>query len=194
MKLIYLLFLVTLSTTLSFSQDELYKQPLKISEDGIVEFSEVVQKEGASASELYNKAREWFADAYKSADDVLQMEDEDNKKLVGKAISTLDFGNAMAQVEVRMYYTIKIYCKDGRYKYIITDIRYEAPGNQYNGYKTYNYDAEDMITDDKLYKKNGKPKAAQKRYKEKTISSVNRLVENLKSDMDKDVSSDTDDW
>lgn len=81
-----------------------------------------------SKEELFNRARLWFADYYKSSKDVLQISDRESGELVGKPLfkySSRYFVGSAATVGV-VNYTIKVFVKDGRYKYIVSDFNHEA--------------------------------------------------------------------
>ena len=91
-------------------------------ENGKIIYTEVVEVESKSKDDLYTSAREWFAKSYNSANNVIQMDDKESGKIVGKALmpvyhkafgSDYDSGN--------IHYTISIYLKDGRYKYEVSD-------------------------------------------------------------------------
>lgn len=87
-----------------------------------VTYQEVVKVDGASKNELYARAREWFAKTFKSADDVLQMEDMANGKLIGKGCN----------YQSKVFYTVSVSVKDGRYRYEITDFYTRIPASQYS--------------------------------------------------------------
>lgn len=72
--------------------------------------------------ELYSRAREWFAKAYKSSQNVIQMDDKESGKIVGKALMQV-YHKALGSNYPSGYinYTISIYFKDGRYKYEISN-------------------------------------------------------------------------
>lgn len=114
-----------LAVTNVFGQKETPKLPID-SLTGKITYTEVVFVDSLSNKlELYSRAREWFAKAYKSSTNVIQLEDKESGKIVGKALM---------QVYQKVYgtdypsgyinYTISIYIKDGRYKYEITDFHH----------------------------------------------------------------------
>jgi CspA family cold shock protein len=74
-------------------------------------------------NELFLRAREWFAKTYKSSMNVIQMEDKENGKIIGKALLKVFMTTFVdSQLESGFInYSISIYIKDGRYKYEITD-------------------------------------------------------------------------
>ena len=92
---------------------------------GKITYTEVVYVDSlANKQELFSRAREWFAKAYKSSTKVIQMEDKESGKLVGKALMKVYFKERIGNRYLPggyINYTISIYIKDGRYKYEITD-------------------------------------------------------------------------
>lgn len=86
--------------------------------------SKVVTAENKSADELFTLSREWFAKSFNSANDVIQLEDEENKKLIGKGSVRSDFIANNIAVPVWLNFTITVQTKDGRYKYDIEDATY----------------------------------------------------------------------
>lgn len=160
-------------------------------------FSEVVQVEGVNADQLYSRARQWFAETYKSSESVLDLQDATNHKLIGKAWSQIYIEGYMAMtVPIKMWYTIKLFMKDGRYKYDITDIYYEGEASQHNGWKTIKNPCEMFLVGDGYYRKNGKPRPLSVSYSDNTVSSVKNLAASLKSAMEKGsaYSASEEDW
>jgi hypothetical protein len=108
-----LLFILALLPFISFSQ----------------EYTEVVEVPGKSIDQLYGSAREWFALTFKSATDVLKMDDPIAGKLIGKGSSHVSesyvtSGLVKVPITLDWYpsYTINIAIKEGKYKCDITDI------------------------------------------------------------------------
>lgn len=85
-------------------------------------FQQVIEVPGSTAGELYSQAKMLVAELYNSSDHVIQSADESANWLIGKAWSPIQVG--MAAVKLR--YTFKIEAKDGRYRYSIHDIIYDA--------------------------------------------------------------------
>jgi hypothetical protein len=117
---------VTILSLRSYSQDSL-SSPL--------EYSKVVNVDTTlSSKELYNRARAWFAETYRSAQDVIQMDDKEIGKIIGKGnmkyVSSVFVGSNGTKGWIR--YTISIQVKDGRYKYDISNFLHE--GNAFNPY------------------------------------------------------------
>jgi len=99
--------------------DELWQVPFNYNEEKLIEYSEVVQVESASKDALYSAARLWFADTFKSSDSVLELEDRASGTLVGRGWMPVNNGGLASR---QLWTSIKIQCKEGRYKYTIYDI------------------------------------------------------------------------
>jgi hypothetical protein len=114
----FILFITLLLSTTVFSQEKLNGiLPLQ---DGVVTFTEVVPVEGASQSTLYANAKRWFVNLYKSAKDVIQLDDKDAGEIIGKGVFKIDYYSRKPSIA----HTISIRVKDGRYKYTISDLSY----------------------------------------------------------------------
>lgn len=85
------------------------------------EYMEVVQVPDKNADQLYSLAREWFAETFKSADDVLQMDDPVAGKLIGKGMGK-GYHKGIAPIPFNYEFTVKVFVKDGKYKYMIDNI------------------------------------------------------------------------
>lgn len=89
----------------------------KITYTDIVELSFTIDRD-----QLYSRGVEWFATTYNSAQNVLQMQDKDNGKLIGRALfDVYHKGLGMTFESGYINYTISLFFKDNRYKYEITD-------------------------------------------------------------------------
>lgn len=194
MKRLLFVSLLIMTIKLSFGQaGEIYELELPVNEQGLIDYTDVIQVEDVTKDELYSRAREWFVTCYNSAEDVLQMDDKESGKLIGKAFKDIIIQSMGIPVKIKMYYTISIYLKDGRYKYSISDIEYQgyADANIPNPPRV---PAEGTIIH-MLYKKSGKPRAINKQYKEETIVSMNALILDLKQNMtESDLLNEEDDW
>jgi hypothetical protein len=82
------------------------------------QYREVVMVSGSSTKDqLFDKARQWFVSNYKDASEVLQVQDKESGTLVGKGIFTVNFQGGQRKV----FHTVSIDCKDGKYRVTITD-------------------------------------------------------------------------
>ena len=119
--------LILFSVSNAFGQQEKFNNKVtpKLPIDNLtnkITYSEVVYVDSlANKEELFSRAREWFAKAYKSSTNVIQMEDKESGKIVGKALMKV-YHKALGSNYPSGYinYTISIYLKDGRYKYEVT--------------------------------------------------------------------------
>lgn len=88
-------------------------------QNGTPYYSEVVLVDSSiKQSTLFLRAKKWFVDYYKSAKDVIQLEDRESGEIIGKGVCALKIGF----VGIDVYHTVRIYVKDGKYKYEITNL------------------------------------------------------------------------
>lgn len=127
MKTLILIIATFLFTTIVFGQKETPKLPID-SNTSKITYSEVVTVDSlTSKQELYSRAREWFAKTYNSSKDVVQMEDKESGKIIGKAITQVYYKMlGMDHEHGHINYTITIAVKDGKYKYEITDLHHKG--------------------------------------------------------------------
>lgn len=93
-----------------------------------IAYVEVVPVAGATQDELYARGKVWFAQTYKSAQDVIQADDKASGVLVGKAwqqttFSPLGFGT---KVPYKLSYTVQLSFKEGRYRYEFSDLSFAS--------------------------------------------------------------------
>jgi hypothetical protein len=95
-----------------------------------VTYVDIVNVPGATKDQLYMRAREWFALSFKSANNVIQMDDKENGKLIGKGQKSdtymIKSFMTVTPIDQRFYFTISITVKDSRYRVIINDITYSS--------------------------------------------------------------------
>jgi len=123
MKKLFVIGVLTVLTMSSvFGKNEIPKLPID-SQTNKITYSEVVYVDSlTNKQELFSRAREWFAKTFNSSTNVIQMEDKESGKIIGKAlIQVYHKGVAMTYKWGYINYTISIYIKDGRYKYVLTD-------------------------------------------------------------------------
>ena len=99
--------------------------PVPVNDEGVYEYAGTVEVEGVTADELYSRARAWVANAYRSAQHVVQLEDKDAHRLIIKGNSRETY-LMMGQVTVRHVVTIET--KYGRYRYSMTGFVVEYDG------------------------------------------------------------------
>lgn len=67
-----------------------------------------------NSDELYIRARRWFVDEFKSAKDVLQVQDKQSGELIGKGTFPIALSYATSGY---VFFTVSVFVKDGNYKY-----------------------------------------------------------------------------
>jgi hypothetical protein len=90
-------------------------------------YEEIVNLDTSYTKELlYKRAKLYFVDNYKSANDVIQYDDKEEGKIVGKGFfKTSESGMILLSPVTYMwdvYYTTEITSKDGKYRYRFYDI------------------------------------------------------------------------
>lgn len=102
--------------------------PLPVdSTTGKITFQGVVQVPGVSQAELYSRAREWFALNFASGKAVLDMDDRADGKLIGTGYSTFYYAYILTPYTYQLWRTFKVYVRDGRFRYEITDLQEAGP-------------------------------------------------------------------
>lgn len=93
----------------------------------------MVDSVAGTKAELYVKAQSWLAARFKSSKTVIQMEDKDAGRIIGKANYPTEvkaaFGNVIGSDYVS--FTITIDVKDGRYRCVLSDFTHEAGTYKY---------------------------------------------------------------
>jgi hypothetical protein len=164
----------------------LYKMDLPIDTGtGLITFTYMFHESDILKDELFDNALDWFSTRYNAVEKVLVINDKENGKMVGKPFTDfLVIEAGLGQLE-KMYYTIKIDIKDGKYSCEITDIKYQLYPSEHN-LDPEKYSAEEVIIKN-LYKNNGKVRSANLQYKENTIKSIQSLVLGLQQAMNPDI-------
>jgi len=98
-----------------------------LDEKGEIVYSEVVKVDSIKSNELYVRAHEWFANTFKSAKAVIQLDDKEAGKIIGKGDIEADIINHQTglmkySVGGLIYFTVEIQTKDGKYKYSFSNL------------------------------------------------------------------------
>jgi Domain of unknown function (DUF4468) with TBP-like fold len=165
-------------------------QELPVDDKGEVDFTEVVHVDSANKDKLYRIARAWFANTFTSANKVLEMDDKDAGMLIGKAYQDVYYKDLIAN-KSKLWYTIKVYLKDNRYRYEITDMFIEDYPGRYN-INPPKIPIETIVIK-KLHKPNGELEKLAQQFKDETIRVGNSLSNELKEAITKS-SKSSDDW
>ncbi len=118
----------------SFGQDQKLMGILPM-KDGKVNYTDIVMIDSMDKSKLYNKAKKWFIDQYKSAKDVIQLDDKENGEVIGKGFFETEWQTSIMSVQnVSVWHTVKVYMKDNKFKYEITNfkLKYYVPPTQFS--------------------------------------------------------------
>lgn len=149
--------------------------PLK---DNNIIYEGIVDVPGLSKDELYKNAKQWFVDYFKSSKDVIQNEERQDGEIIGKGIVFIYLKMFMQTDMLDDKMTIRIDCKDSKYRYRIydSDIIWVA-NNQDNR-------AENILN--KLlgtYKISNLPKSYCRKILENMNSETNETIKSLKKAM-----------
>lgn len=101
----------------------LQAQSFPINQNGDIEYTDVITADGYSKDDLYIQARSWMAKNFKNANEVIQMDDKEAGRIIGKGVVMLSNASTFGWIN----YTLEIQLKDGRYKYSISNVRHELP-------------------------------------------------------------------
>ena len=127
-NLLTLLFLI--SSISIFSQeksDELeYKNVVNL---------DSITKQNHNANEIYSLVKSWFAEKYNNAKNVIQLDDKENGKIIGKGVFEYNSNVNSFSNGTKGYisYTIVINVKDGKYKYSISDFVHQGNSSNVGG-------------------------------------------------------------
>lgn len=96
--------------------------------DGKVSLSEVVEVD-LTQKQLYNNLKAWFVYYFKSAKNVIQLDDPEAAKVIGKALLEPNV-SYLGQIRgSSMPISIQVDCKDNKYRYIVDVIDYNHVNN-----------------------------------------------------------------
>jgi hypothetical protein len=162
-----------------------------IDDNNMAILSSVTQVPELSKNEIYIIARQWFANTFKSAKHVLQMDDREGGVIIGKAYSPMHVVQmGFRQSGFQMHYTLELSIREGRYKLDMIDISYKKVTSSGSSKPHY---TDRWTTDEELLRSDGRPKELNMAYKENTLTIYNNFVEDLKMRMAKSTGKE-DDW
>jgi hypothetical protein len=93
----------------------------KDADSGFYKFQGVVNVEGASADQLLSRARAWIATTYRSAKDVVQLDDPTAGRIIAKGLIPVRWMGETSHIR----HTLTVEAKDGRYRYTIADLVFD---------------------------------------------------------------------
>ena len=99
-----------------------------------VSYQKIIQFDG-SKDELFNAARDWYVEAFQDSRSVIQLEDLEGGKILGRGythfVTKLDnFNNIMGAMggvstnhRTRLWFVVKTYFKDGKVRLVLSNTR-----------------------------------------------------------------------
>jgi hypothetical protein len=170
-----------------------YIDSMPFDEVGRLKYFEVTEEKGMK-NDLYLRSKMFFTEAFKSANDVIQLDDKETATVVGKGFNKISLPSELGlglMTPMMMYYTVKIQCKDNRYRYEIYDIYFKNyPGPYVTSSEII---AETYFLKSEYYRKNGEAKTKNLGYKTSLEKTVFTLILSVKDRMSKSIQS-KDDW
>ena len=162
-------------------------------ENGIITYTEVVKMPGSTENVLYNAGLEWFVRVSESVENVLQIREGKTEKLIGKVTGRMCLRGGIVPKDVDFYCTVKIYFKEGRYKYEITDL-FCAPVPDIHNISPAKFTAESVLIND-LTNPSGRVDNLTAQYKSETVIAVRRLIKSMKKSLaDVSAAAAEEDW
>lgn len=98
---------------------------------GDLVYQEVVEVTDINAAQLYSRAKATITDLYKSAKDVVQLDDKDAGRIVAKGTYEI-VGDALGTSIDYVHHSLTIEAKDGRYRVTVSDLVIETLPSQSN--------------------------------------------------------------
>lgn len=90
--------------------------------DGNYMYENIIIADSLTKEELYTKAKVWFVQSFKSPKDVLQMDDKEAGRIIGKGYFSFDYPFFVETYTMKVYFTVDITVKDGKYRIQFYDI------------------------------------------------------------------------
>ena len=152
------------------------------------QFQQVIEVPEATEGALYSQAKVMFAELFKDASEVIQMDDASSYTIVGKAWSPVTWGIASAE----LWYTLKIEAKPGRYRYTIYDLIYDGSSKDPSIKITYREPIEQSFFETRIA--DGKRKFKDQKIRAAWISTVNNLQRRIIEKMTAPANDKDDNW
>ena len=115
----------------------------KDSVTGKYTFQGIVKVDSVSKNELYSRAREWISKSFVSANNVIQMDDKELGKIIGKG-KTQNYYFGIGSDMGSILFTISIQVKDNKFKYTITDFIHTWEGTEFTKNRNRNLEDNEM--------------------------------------------------
>lgn len=162
-------------TTFTMNAQEKFDFPLN--ENGQIIFTEVVNAEGKTKDDLYNNSKMFFVNTYKVTQEKLK-QNKEASSVTDNQYSIISIKANGSDVKAKLFYTIAIMSKDGKYKYEIKNIFTKTEVSE--------------TPLEKMFDKTASEKAAQKPKLQETLKAyygaINAEIETIKSNIKKEMS------
>ena len=163
-------------------QEKYGKGKMPYNDKGEVVFSRVVKADSVSKDEIYRAIKLTITDMFKSANDVIQMDDPNSCTMIAKGFHEVPEDDAFGGTQLaQVWFTIRLQAKDNRYRIDIYQIKGHTPMSVVSGITIgpYDWPAENM-TYEVAFKKNGKMKMAREGFfRRAIIKGCNGLLDQI---------------
>lgn len=131
MEILSSVFVLAILTTNLFSQENVF--PID-SITGKITYSEIIKVDSVNSQELYLRAKVWFVHSFVSAKNVIQLDEKESGRIIGKGIfdvSDNNNHNSIIYVPITgtVDFTVEIQIKDEKYRYVFSDLSYKVNGD-----------------------------------------------------------------
>lgn len=126
-------------------QSNAAKEPLR-------EVVDVVELPNMSQKQIFDASKIWMAQSFKSANDVVQYEDVSTGTIIGKGnmqYPCKGTWNCLANVDNRVFFTLKIDTKDNKARLTFNDLKLKMPTKANGGVLIKGYEVEIYVPKDK---------------------------------------------
>lgn len=97
--------------------------PLLFDKVGI---QKVIDVDSAKKNDLYIRAKLFFAEQFKSAKEVIQLDDKEQGIILGKGLTKISYWNIFSKTYEDLFFTLKFELKDYKFRYTISDITHST--------------------------------------------------------------------
>tara|TARA_B110000003_G_scaffold264999_1_gene290362 strand:+ start:1927 stop:2895 length:969 start_codon:yes stop_codon:yes gene_type:complete len=109
------------------NKSRVYSREMEVDkETGLVIIDKITKSEGVSKKELYSNAKVWVASYFNSATDVIKLDDKENGIIIAKGLFSFTYTGIFGIINSsNCYFTLKIQCKEERFRIIWTDLKFD---------------------------------------------------------------------
>lgn len=100
------------------------------------DITEIVELSNTTQAQAYNASKMWFANAFKSANNVIQYDDAATGTIIGKG--NMDYPckgawNCLGHPNYKVSFTIKVNTKDNKARLLFSDLQLHIPASTTSG-------------------------------------------------------------